>query len=193
MPSSSLLFGSWPGLFLCGAGTDRGRPPRPGEVRRWTRRAHLFWSGRGAGPGSERGEEGKRGGPGRGIETATLHSTVWRRCFGSGAALAYLAPFHSRCGEALVVRPITPWLTNRLAGGPPNFGSNQSILNAIDMVRTCCPVVNGVNPAHILKCARAHDCTGYQNLGLCDGVEKFAGWSPITRNRPNPDIYPSMK
>ena len=36
---------------------------------------------------------------------------------------SYLVQCHSRCGDALVVRPLTPWLVNELAGGPPNHSS----------------------------------------------------------------------
>ena len=31
----------------------------------------------------------------------------------------YLAQYHSRCGDTLVGRPLTPWLINKLARGPP--------------------------------------------------------------------------
>ena len=43
----------------------------------------------------------------------------WQMCsclFGS-----YLAQFHSCCGDALVVRPLTPWLINKNCLGDPQL------------------------------------------------------------------------
>ena len=43
----------------------------------------------------------------------------WQRC---GCRFEPdLAQFHSRCGDARVVRPLMPWLINKLAGGTPIF------------------------------------------------------------------------
>ena len=39
---------------------------------------------------------------------------------------SYLAHFHSRCGDALVGRPSTPWMINKLAGGPQTFTPAQA-------------------------------------------------------------------
>ena len=41
---------------------------------------------------------------------------------------SYLAQFHSRCGDAFAVRPLSPWLINKLAGGPPNFRVSDEAL-----------------------------------------------------------------
>ena len=45
---------------------------------------------------------------------------------------SYLAQFHSCCGDALVVRPLIPWLIDNLAGGSqilysPSFFNFYSI------------------------------------------------------------------
>ena len=41
---------------------------------------------------------------------------TWQVC--SCRLESYFAQYHSRCGDALVVRPLTPWLISKLAGRP---------------------------------------------------------------------------
>ena len=54
--------------------------------------------------------------------------------------------------------------------------------------------ISVVDAAHILQCAKAHDCIGYrclsvnENLCLINGIEKVVEWSPLGWNRLSPVV-----